>query len=154
MALAGAGLVQEPAPNLSPRDVVEAQLSAMQRNDEPEPDAGIRVAFRFASPSNREMTGPVERFIAMVKQPGYDALLNHRQTSLSDTTQKGGQARIKVHLIAADGEEAAFVWILSKQDASPCQGCWMTDSVFRVDIGDSPFQVAWSRPVQAARSRD
>ncbi len=136
MAIAG------PTPALSPRQVVEAQLAAMQRNDDPEPDAGIRTAFLFASPSNREMTGPVERFIEMVKQPGYDALLNHRSSSLSPTTEKGGQARIKVHLIDAKGKESAFVWILSKQTDAPCKGCWMTDSVFRVDIGQSPFQVA------------
>jgi len=145
LALGAPLWAQEPSPDLSPRQVVEAQLAAMQHNDEPEPDAGIRTAFRFASPSNRETTGPVERFIEMVKQPGYDALLNHRQTSLSPTTEKGGQARIKVHLIDAKGQESAFVWILSKQSASPYEGCWMTDSVFRVDIGDSPFQVAWSR---------
>ena len=134
----------EPGPSLDPRQVVEAQLGAMQHNDEPEPDAGIRVAFRFASPSNREMTGPIERFIAMIKQPGYDVLLNHRQSSLSPTTEKGDQARIKVHLLDAYGKEAAFVWILSKQSGPPCKDCWMTDSVFRVDIGASPFQVAWS----------
>ncbi len=145
LALCAPAWAQEPTPNLTPRQVVEAQLAAMQHNDEPEPDAGIRTAFRFASPSNRETTGPVERFIEMVKQPGYDALLNHRQSSLSPTTQKGDQARIKVHLIDAKGKESAFVWILSKQTVSPYKGCWMTDSVFRVDIGDSPFQVAWSQ---------
>lgn len=145
ITLAPSVFAQEPEPELTPRQVVEAQLAAMQHNDDPEPDAGIRTAFQFASPSNREMTGPVERFIEIVKQPGYDALLNHRQSSLSDTTRKGDQARIKVHLIGADGQEAAFVWILSKQGGAPYEGCWMTDSVFRVDIGNSPFQVAWSR---------
>ena len=101
--LAASASAQEPAPDLTPRQVVKAQLAAMQRNDQPAPDAGIRTAFRFASPYNREMTGPVERFIEMVKQPGYDALLNHRQSSLSDTTKKGNQARIKVHLIDSSG---------------------------------------------------
>ncbi|MBI1357319.1 MAG: DUF4864 domain-containing protein [Acidobacteria bacterium] len=136
----------EPAPDLEPRDVVEAQLAAFRHNDDPEPDAGIRIAFGFASPANRQMTGPIDRFIAMIKQPGYDILLHHQRSSLSDTTKKGDQARIKVHLIDAKGAESAFVWILSRQIEKPYEGCWMTDSVFRVDVGKSPFQVAWSRP--------
>ena len=135
-----------PSPDLEPHEVVEAQLAAFRHNDEPEPDAGIRVAFGFASPANREITGPIERFIAMIKQPGYDILIQHQRSSLSETTKKGDQARIKVHLLDREGGEAAVVWILSRQTEKPYERCWMTDSVFRVDIGKSPFQVAWSRP--------
>ena len=40
-----------PSPELSPRDVVRIQLSALKHNDTPEPDAGIATVFRFASPS-------------------------------------------------------------------------------------------------------
>ena len=136
------GAALDPAPELTPRDVVEAQLSALRSNDEPQPDAGIRTAFRFASPENRRTTGPVERFIEMVKNPLYAPLLNHRTAHLSDTTRKDDLARIKVTLIAADGEEAAFVWILSRVQMDGCDGCWMTSTVMRVEAKDSPFKVA------------
>jgi hypothetical protein len=131
-----------PSPKLTPRDVVEAQLAALRTNDDPEPDAGIRTAFRFASPENKRSTGPVEHFIEMVKNPLYAALLNHRTAALSDTTQKGNLARIKVSLIGADGEEAAFVWILERVHTPDCAGCWMTSTVMRVEAKDSPFKVA------------
>jgi len=136
------GAVLEPSPDLTPRDVVEAQLAALKANDEPEADAGIRAAFRFASPENKRTTGPVERFIEMVKNPLYAPLLHHRAAVLSETTQKGDLARIKVTLIAADGGEAAFVWILERVSAEACANCWMTSTVMRVESKESPFNVA------------
>ena len=70
----GETLVPDPA--LSPGDVVRIQLEALRRNDEQ--DRGIAVAFRFASPANRTNTGPLSRFIAMIKEAGP----LHRQRSL------------------------------------------------------------------------
>jgi hypothetical protein len=141
-AAAVSGAPGEPSPKLSPREVVEAQLAALRSNDEPVPDAGIRTAFRFASPENRRSTGPVERFIAMVRNPLYAPLLNHRTAHLSDTTEKDDLARIKVTLIAAGGEEAAFVWILARVRTEECGLCWLTSTVMRVEAKDSPFKVA------------
>ena len=132
----------EPSPNLTPQEVVEAQLAALRTNDEPSPDDGIRTAFRFASPENKRSTGPIERFIEMVKNPLYAPLLNHRTAHLSDTTQKDDLARIKVTLVGADGQESAFVWILARVSSEECAGCWMTATVMRVDAKDSPFKVA------------
>lgn len=142
-ALSG-GAAVEPAARLTPREVVEAQLAALRSNDQPEPDAGIRTAFRFASPENRRSTGPVERFIEMVKNPLYAPLLNHRTAHLSETTEKDDLARIKVSLIGADGKEAAFVWILETVRTEECGRCWMTSTVMRVESKDSPFKVAQS----------
>jgi hypothetical protein len=50
-----------PRPELSPEQVVQYQAEALQHNDEPKTDAGIERAFRFASPSNKQMTGPLEK---------------------------------------------------------------------------------------------
>jgi hypothetical protein len=132
----------EPSPKLTPREVVEAQLAALRTNDEPSKDAGIRTAFRFASPENKRSTGPIERFVEMVKNPLYAPLLNHRAAHLSDTTQKDDLARIKVTVIGADGTEAAFVWILSRVKVEGCDGCWLTATVMRVDSKESPFKIA------------
>ena len=131
-----------PDADLSPREVVEAQLAALQQNDVPETDEGIRIAFRFASPDNRQTTGPIERFARMLHAPAYSALLNHKARSLSETTEVRDMARIKVTLVAASGEQYAYVWILSRQSGPPCAGCWMTDTVLRVEVRNSPFQTA------------
>lgn len=140
--VAGAGPVVEPAPGLTPRQVVEAQLDALQHNDVPAADDGVRTAFRFASPRNQEMTGPIDRFIRMLSAPAYAPLLNHRVHDLSDTTQVSDMARIKVTLVDSRGGQAAYVWILSRQSTPPCEGCWLTDTVLRVEVKDSPFQTA------------
>ena len=132
----------EPSPELTPREVVETQLAALKANDEPETDTGIRTAFRFASPENKRSTGPIERFVGMVKNPLYSPLLNHRAAHLSETTQKDDLARIKVTLIASDGEEAAFVWILARVRTEECGRCWLTSTVMRVEAKESPFKVA------------
>ena len=66
-----------PNPNLQPKNVVEIQLQSLQRNDEPIPDAGIFQTWAFAHPNNRFMTGPIERFLLMMKSQNYKDMLNH-----------------------------------------------------------------------------
>ena len=67
-----------PDPALSPAEVIAIQLSALQANDRPQPDAGIAQTFAFAHPDNRRVTGPLPRFAQMIKGPRYELLLNHR----------------------------------------------------------------------------
>ena len=56
--------VRRPSHLLPPTAVVAAQLDALQRNDWPDQDAGIRTAFLFAKPQECEnmVTGPVSVF--------------------------------------------------------------------------------------------
>ncbi len=121
----------EPRADLAPAEVVAAQLYALKNNDSANRDDGIRTAFRFASPGNRRVTGPIERFIEMVKNPLYAPLLNHRSARSGEMTVVGGAARQKVTLTARDGAPATYVFILTQQDGPPCSGCWMTDAVIR-----------------------
>ena len=58
----------EPDPSLSPRDVVSIQIEALRNNDTPYENRGIEVAFNFASPTNKRITGPIERFAVMVRK--------------------------------------------------------------------------------------
>ncbi|HSY80300.1 MAG TPA: hypothetical protein VK807_00975, partial [Gemmatimonadaceae bacterium] len=62
LALALAVSSPHPTPSLSPNQVVEIVLTALQHNDNPQPDAGIATTFEFASPANRLETGPLQRF--------------------------------------------------------------------------------------------
>ena len=54
----------DPSPDLKPSDVVRIQLKAMQQNDPS--NLGIEATFRFASPSNKNFTDPLSRFIRLV----------------------------------------------------------------------------------------
>ena len=56
-----------PDPTFSPADVVRIQLQAMQVNDVPHKNAGIEIAFRFASPRNKMTTGPLARMHSVLE---------------------------------------------------------------------------------------
>ncbi len=121
-----------PNPQLSPADVVKAVMAALKQNDAA--DSGIRTTFQFASPANQQMTGPIERFIPLVRNAAYAPLLNHRSADVREVGVKGDQAVEMVTVIDAAGNAAHYVFQLSKQhDAGPLKDCWMTDGVIRVE---------------------
>jgi len=120
----------DPSPGLSPEDVVRIQVEALQRNDEPAPDAGIEAAFRFASPSNRAATGPLGRFSRMIRE-GYGDMLGFRRAEYGPMRVEGGRAVQAVTLIQPDGARSTYAFALSRQEGGPYDGCWMTDGVVR-----------------------
>ncbi|MDQ3755221.1 MAG: DUF4864 domain-containing protein [Acidobacteriota bacterium] len=134
----------QPDPKHSPEQVVGFVLEASRRNDTPEKDSGIRTTFSFASPGNREMTGPIDRFIELVKNPLYRPLINHRRTERSPVKVAGDLAQQKVTLIDEEGRRATFLFTLSKQQAAPFKDCWMTDGVERLpnEESDKDRQIA------------
>jgi hypothetical protein len=118
-----------PAPALTPDRVVAAVLAALKDND-PATNAGLRTTFRFASPANRQFTGPEDRFVAMVKQPPYGALINHRSSRVMPIEVDEAHALMVVRVVAPDLRRAYFKWTLSRQTADgPLKDCWMTDGV-------------------------
>ena len=130
-----------PGPQLSPEQVVQYQINALQRNDEPRTDAGIERAFRFASPSNKISTGPLEKFALIVKSAAYAPMLNSIASSIIGSDLEDGQARVAVKVFAASGRRLTYVFVLSKQGAGEFANCWMTDAVLPVEAGeDSPDQ--------------
>jgi len=135
----------QPNPNLSPEQVITIVLEALQRNDEQAPDSGITTAFRFASPGNRAATGPLDRFIQLVRSPAYKPLLNHKSASRGSVRISDNVARQRITLVAADGEKVVYLFTLSKQIDDPYKNCWMTDGVERLTIDqDDGQQVAKS----------
>lgn len=117
-----------PDPALSPADAVTAILAAL-RDNHADTDDGIRTTFRFASPANQAVTGPIDRFITMVKRPPYGALVNHRAASVRPIDMDGQRAALLVTVIDRDGRRVHFLWLLSKQADGPQKDCWMTDAV-------------------------
>lgn len=140
----------EPDPTLTPDQVVEIQLAALAENDSPARDNGIRTTFQFASPSNRKVTGPVERFIVMVKNPLYLPLLDHATSEVRKLETTATVAQRHVIVTDAEGNRATFIWILSKQPDGPYKDCWMTDSVQRIEDVGPPANVARAIPEKAA----
>jgi len=120
-----------PDPALSPGQVIDVVLAALQHNDSPTKDHGIAVTFEFASPANRDATGPLERFVALVKNPSYRAMLNHRRAERGELRVLGDQARQRVTLVDASGDRVTYLFMLSRQADGPYKDCWMTDGVVR-----------------------
>jgi hypothetical protein len=122
---------QLPTPNseLSPREVVMIQLEALQNNDLYPGNGGIRIAFDYASPGNRMFSGPVERFIELVKNPLYRPLIGFQRATIGDIVIIGDHAQVRVELVDAQGKRVQYVWSLSRQDDAPYEDCWMTDGV-------------------------
>jgi len=136
-----------PSAELSPESVVNIQMTALGQNRVWGGDQGIAVAFRFASPSNRRVTGPLQRFIKMVANPVYSVMLDHKTVEVGEARSNatGDVAQVPVLVEGADNERVGFLFTLSLQqpedaasdsDASEqadCR-CWMTDGVSRVEL--------------------
>ncbi len=116
-----------PSAELSPVDVVRIQLAGLKENG-PSND-GISQAFEFASPANRLSTGPLERFATLFEGPLYSGMVNHRRSEVLPPFIENDLAIVPVKLVAADGTEWRYLFVLSRQRASPYENMWMTDAV-------------------------
>ncbi len=124
----------EPVPSLSPRDVVSIQIEALGNNDTPYENRGIEVTFNFASPANKSLTGPLERFAVMVRNPTYGPMIDHRGASYENLVVEGDSARIDVILTSKEGMYLGYRFFLSRQHGNRYEGSWMTDAVIPFDI--------------------
>lgn len=119
--------VREPDPALSPVEVVEAQLDALRpARDDAE---GIEVVYNFASPANRERTGSIEDFRILFENPLYAPLLNPREFEVYASSVFEHLAVVPVRVIASNGDQVDYVFILTRQQEEPYETMWMTDSI-------------------------
>jgi hypothetical protein len=118
-----------PSPELEPSEVVQIQIEALRDNDEA--DNGIAVAFRFASPRNKASTGPLLRFIRMIKEGPYRLMLEFEHASYMPTLVEGVHAVQRVTLVGRQ-EIRSYDFLLQRQAGPPCEGCWMTEAVIVV----------------------
>lgn len=117
-----------PSPSLSPEDVVRVQMRALQQNG-PQ-DRGIRTTYEFASPENKQATGPYKRFAQMVKSAPYRAMLNATTLTFGDILIHETQAAQEVRVVTASGQEVTYLFVVRRQSDPPYEDCWMTDAVF------------------------
>jgi hypothetical protein len=128
----------EPNPELSPGQVVKIQVEALQNNDEA--DTGIEITFKFASPANKRVTGPLNRFKRLVKNPLYRPMLNHKIAEYEPVEISGNTATQRVTIIGPNGKATVYLFSLSRQTEPPCIGCWLTDSVTVVPVKRQELQ--------------
>lgn len=120
-----------PDPSFTPEDVVRIQLCGLSDDNRAH---GVMQCMHFASPDNRAVTGPLERFGKMVRNHEFRCLSAPDRFLIGSSHIVKGNARVLVTLINTQ-QFSSFVWVLSKQTAPPYEGCWMTDAVFPLHHG-------------------
>jgi len=129
-SLAGAETaLKTPHPDLKPIDVVRTQLLALQQNDVPSPDFGIRQTWAFAHPDNRAVTGPLDRFAEMIKAPLYQPLINHKRHTITEQNRSPDWVQFKVMMEDEQGQVLSFAWVVKTASTPPFENCWMTSAV-------------------------
>lgn len=114
-----------PTPGLLPEQVVQIQLASLARGE-------VGECFRFASPMNREITGPLARFGTMFRSPPFDIMLRSSSFQVGKSVIRRDYAAVLVTVLAVPNELRVFRFIMSRQTSGPQRGCWMTDGVFDV----------------------
>lgn len=121
------------SPNLAltPDQVVVIVIDALKNNDSSNDDDGIATVYEFASPGNKAMTGPLERFTKMIKG-GFSDMLNHSNSSFGKMDLSENTALQAVWLTSRTGVETGYVFQLGKQSGGDYNGMWMTESVWPI----------------------
>jgi len=128
----------KPVSNLTPYDVVKIQLDALKKNEKSKEDSGIQQVWVFAHPKNKKVTGPYERFRAMIYGDQYKILLNHlsHKVNLIMSTQE--KYIYKVEVLAKDKKLFFYEWHIEKGSEINCKNCWYTTAVsIPVDQGNT-----------------
>jgi Domain of unknown function (DUF4864) len=116
-----------PNPKLPPEEVVRLQLAGL--SDAKADGVGILQCFCLASPGNRVVTGPLERFGQMVRNEPYDCMAHPRAVLIGRPQHGDDVARLLVTIIDQQHNVHAFAFVLSKQKEAPFKDCWMTEAV-------------------------
>jgi hypothetical protein len=123
------GDLPTPDPSYGPEEVVQIQLDGLATNDDPFENAGIGVAYNFASPGNRRSTGPFDRFVRMVTGPQYAPMVDHVEATPGPMEREGNRAEQRVTLTGPEDRTATYVFGLSNDREGELDGCWLTDRV-------------------------
>jgi len=121
-----------PQPDLSPTDVVRLQMNALQASSVDK--SAIKRCYAFASPSNRSVTGPLERFTAMIEKAPYNQMVSGAPVLIGKEVVRDDRATVLVSMTQESTPPAVFRFYLSQQKISPYEDCWMTDAVLNVRL--------------------
>jgi len=126
------GLASFVNPSMKPETVVDYQLKALKQED-------LEKVFEYASPSNKAVTGPWQRFAEMVRSPAYAPLIGHGRGDvlLSINVKPNDSYRrflVRVWSPKTPAENISrcieYWWDVRKcTDEGEYQDCWMVESV-------------------------
>lgn len=120
----------KPNNNIEPFQVVKIQLKSLQKNDSPSVDNGIEQTWEFAHPSNKEITGPLDRFKTMLKGKSYKILLDHLDHEVIQENLTSSVALFEVRVLGEDKSYYKFKWQVEKyRNEGPLKDCWLTTMV-------------------------
>lgn len=121
------GTLTLPSTDLSPREVVEIQVSALGRCTQSQRD--LWQCYAFASPGNRQVTGPIDRFTRMLLSPTFEPLVQASAVVIGSEHVRGDSATVLVTVTDRDRQVCSFRFYLTRQTENPYPDCWMTDGV-------------------------
>jgi hypothetical protein len=138
IATAKADLIK-PNNAIEPYQVVKIQLRSLKNNNEPTQDNGIEQTWEFAHPNNQKYTGPLEKFISMLKGQSYRMLLDHLEHKIIEIQLSNSVALYEVVVLGEDKSYYKFNWKVEKYEKEgPLNDCWLTTMVSEpVSLGSS-----------------
>ena len=129
----------KPNNGIKPYQVVKIQLTGLMNNDIPNKNSGIEQTWEFAHPSNKKYTGPLSKFVNLLKSESYNMLLNHLESEIIEVFKTNDKYGFEVIILANDKNYYKFQWIVEKYyNDGVLKDCWLTTSVSSpVSLGSS-----------------
>ena len=129
----------KPNIEIKPDQVVQIQLNGLMKNDDPSLDYGIKQTWEFAHPSNKKYTGPLPKFINLLKSESYKMLINHLDSEIIEVFKSSNQYGFEITILGDDKKYYKFQWVVEKYyDEGPLKDCWLTTSVSNpISLGSS-----------------
>ena len=129
----------KPNNGIKPYQVVKIQLTGLMNNDIPNKNSGIEQTWEFAHPSNKKYTGPLSKFVNLLKSESYNMLLNHLESEIIEVFKTNDKYGFEVIILGNDKNYYKFQWIVEKYyNDGPLKDCWLTTSVSSpVSLGSS-----------------
>ena len=120
----------KPRSDIKPAEVIEIQLAGLQKNDQNFKDSGIEQTWNFAHPSNKKVTGPLDRFKRMIKGASYQMMINHLSHTITQLEKGDNWAQFEVIILDRDKIYHKFNWQVEKYLVDgPLKDCWLTTMV-------------------------
>jgi len=129
----------KPNVKIEPHQVVKIQLNSLMNNDEPNLNDGIKQTWEFAHPENKKYTGPLTKFINLLKGESYSMLINHLDSEIIEVFKSNNQYGFEVTILGNDKKYYKFQWVVEKYyKDGPLKDCWLTTSVSNpISMGSS-----------------
>jgi hypothetical protein len=123
-----------PHPSLTPEKVVKIIINSLKNNDQPRKNRGVTITFSFASPANKQNTGPLKHFNSMIRGKTYGPMINHRSAVYENYNVMNNRASIDVILVSSKGKTYGYRFKLSQQNKGKFKDSWMTDAVMPIQV--------------------